>query len=125
MYRGKYPASPKPPGPRPYVSPAPGGKLGGKPRSGDQLTIPAPNDSLIFAPVNLKIVEANEWTLTASGDSCDELKQRSRRDRRDSPQPHLEGVQRRLEPETGMVCRAVRRRLEVRTMPRQLGNTPW
>ena len=108
------------------MGPSPGGKLCGNPRSGDQLTITAPNDSLILAQVNLKIVEANERTLTASGDSRDELRQRSRRDRRDSPdQPHLEEVPHRLEPETGLVCRAVRRRLEERTIPRGLGNTPW
>ena len=108
------------------MGPAPGGKLCGKLRSGDQLTIPAPNGSLILAPVNLKIVEANEPTLTASGASRDALRQRSRRDRRDSPDlPHLGGVQRRLEPETGLVYRAVRRRLEEQTIPRGLGNTPW
>ncbi len=96
------------------------------PRPGDRLTITAPNDSIRLASVNLKIVEANERTLTASGDSRDGLRQRSRRDRRDSPdQPRLEEVQRRLEPETGLVYRALRRRLEERTMPRGLGNTPW
>ena len=90
------------------MGPSFGGKLCGKPRSGDQLTIPAPNGSLILAQVNLKIVEANERNLKASGDSRHELRQRSRRDRRDSPDlPPLEGVQRRLEPETGLGCRAV------------------
>ena len=69
---------------------------------------------------------ANERTVTAYGYSRDELMQMSRRDlRAPQDQPHLEGVQRRLEPETGLVYRAVRRRLEERTMPRGLGNTPW
>jgi hypothetical protein len=71
-------------------------------------------------------VETKERTITASGDSRDELRPRARRDRRDSPdQPHLEEVQRRLDQETGLVYRAVRRRLEERTIPRELGNTPW
>ena len=108
------------------MGPSPEGKLCGNPRSGGHLTITAPNDSIRLAQVNLKIVAANERTITASGDSRDELRQRSRRDRRDSPdQPHLEEVQRRREPETGLVYRAGRRRLEERTIPRGLGNTPW
>ena len=86
----------------------------------------ASNDSIMLAQVNLKIVEANERTITSSGDSRDELRQRSRRDRRDSPsQPDPEEVQRRLEPETGLVYRAVRRRLEERAIPRRLGSATW
>lgn len=95
------------------------GKLGSNPGSGDHLTITAPNDSSILAYVSLKIVAANEGTITASGDSRDEFRPKSRRDRRDSPdQPHLD-------QETGLVCRAGRRRLEERTGPPGLGNTLW
>jgi len=50
----------------------------------------------------------------------------STRDLRDpQAQPDLEEVQRRLEPETGLVYEVVRRRLDKRTIPRGLGNTPW
>jgi hypothetical protein len=71
-------------------------------------------------------VEANERTITASGDSRDELRPRSWRDRRDLPdQPHREEVQRRLDRETGLVYRAGRRRLEERIIPRELGSATW
>ncbi|MDP2046093.1 MAG: hypothetical protein Q8L00_07780 [Deltaproteobacteria bacterium] len=61
-------------------------------------------------------MEANQRTLTASGDSRDELRQRFRRDSPD--QPHREAVPHRLEPEPGLVCREVPRRLEKRTIHR-------
>jgi len=76
--------------------------------------------------INLKILEANERIITPSGNTCDELRRSYRQDRRDSPdRQHLEEVQPRLEPETGLVCRAVRRRLEAQTRPRGSGHTPW
>jgi hypothetical protein len=77
-----------------------------------------PDDSIIIEPVDLKIVEANERTITASGEGRDELRQSSRHDRRRSPdQPRLEGMQRCLE-EKALVYLMVHRRLEARTIPR-------
>ncbi len=58
----------------------PDGEVRGKARSGNHVPITAPKDSIILACASLKSVEANQRTQAASGDSRDELKERSRRD---------------------------------------------
>jgi PAS domain S-box-containing protein len=76
------------------------------------------NDIIILADENLKIVEANDRTITAYGYSRDELMHMSTRDlRAPQDQPHLEEVLSRLEQEKGLVYQAVHRRQDGTTFP--------
>ncbi len=76
------------------------------------------NDSIILADANLKIVEANDRTVTTYGYSRDELLHMSMRElRAPQDQPHLEEVLSRLEEEKGLVYQAEHRRQDGTTFP--------
>ena len=76
------------------------------------------NDSIILADANLKIVEANDRTVTTYGYSRDELLHMSMRElRAPQDQPHLEEVLGRLEEEKGLVYQAEHRRQDGTTFP--------
>jgi PAS domain S-box-containing protein len=76
------------------------------------------NDIIILSDADLKIVEANDRTLTVYGYSRDELLEMSMRDLRDpQAQPDLEEVLHRLEREKGLVYETAHRRRDGAALP--------